>query len=274
MNNHAQELLAQESAFQHAITEKDERGYHFLLKTKNLQSAVRKFHNLGPAFRHTGILACVDEGINRGLHCLGGGIIFDEEELQNFIEKSRAVGISSHTQCGAAQLAYFKKHPQDVGKQISWETIDDFAIAWAKKTAKKFGLAYQHYDEDQLFRPLGHHPARVIYFSTADAGFNPHQIPELPNGFVVLRYFHSTTAAAFEELKICWQIASGNHGMGHAFSKEEPLLIVVVGHHLYPWQNAESKVQRIKKDFVAKLPKEDQERIKVIGFTAPAQFLP
>jgi hypothetical protein len=254
---------------------KDEEGYRLLLSTKDLDAYAASSTSLAPAFRHDGIVACADEGLNKGLHALGGGILMDELELQNFIEKSRAIGLTSHAECGAARLAFGRNRgltPTELSK-VSWTEVDDFAQDWTQKTARKFGLACRHISTDKMRRPQEFHPARVIYFSAADGGFNPHAIDEFPSGFVVLRYYHTGSDAALEELKICLSIALGNHGQGVNFTSEEPLLIVVIGHEMYPWQHRDYKMSIVREFIDQNLASEDRERILVKGFTAPTKYL-
>lgn len=85
---------------------------------------------------------------------------------------------------------------------------------------------YFHIAAEEMERPAAFHIARVVYFD-AMGGFNPNKEVGLPTGFVIERKF-VPAEYALAELKVAINIAFGDHGFGALFTKENPLVIIIL----------------------------------------------
>ena len=168
-------------------------------------------------------LCCMDEGIPKGdFRSAGSGILVEGEERTVFIQSLKDAGVehvTSHTGCGAAAL-YRELHG------ITEQTVDEVAIAGAKKIAQEIGVPYGGHIET-LTRPKEFHQARVIYVD-GTGHFNPSKVEGLLPGFVISRKFMSPSQAAFE-VGIAIAIAFGHHGFAEKFTAEYPLILVALG---------------------------------------------
>ena len=93
--------------------------------------------------------------------------------------------------------------------------------------------------------------------------FDPSLVPGLPKGFVVSRRYLPSEYAR-EEVKVSVGIATGPHGFGARVTKEEPLLIVVVGDPHDP-DFSEAHLREELKEIVER----SDGRVVIDGFLKP-----
>lgn len=204
----------------------------------------REFPDLKHAFLSPlNCVVCMDEGTAHkdigGLNkfCLAGsGILFPaiskEERLQKVSELFIKLGvenITSHGGCGAAGLAYKRDFPDK--KEVTAQEIENYAIDWSKSLTeeierKNAAAEHIHIAAEEMERPVEFHVARVVYYDNI-GGFNPNKEIGLPMGFVIGRAF-VPKEYALEELKVALNIAFGHHGFGELFTKEEPVVLLVM----------------------------------------------
>jgi len=173
------------------------------------------------------VINCMDEGTPGGFRVAGSMILLADQEAASFVQQSAAQGLFSHTDCGAAALAFRKKYNLKSDEQIALKEIDKFAQSEAKRLARLTEIAYLgHLDKDNLKRPLGLHIASAAYY-LALPYFDPSKNPILPPGFVISRKFLPKDYAQFE-LQLAINIALGEHGFDGLFSQNEPFLLIII----------------------------------------------
>lgn len=168
---------------------------------------------------------CIDEGTPGGIHVAGSGILLSasdkKEQLEQLVEElvgAGADGVYSHEGCGAAKL-----YAETVMGNL--DGAKDYAVEWAKKLALRLDAPYKGHITD-LARPKEFHNARIAYYD-GSGKFDPFKIKEIPDGFIISRYYLDSEYAR-EELKIALSIAFGHHGFGDKFTKDNPFIIVPI----------------------------------------------
>jgi hypothetical protein len=173
------------------------------------------------------VINCMDEGTPGGFRVAGSLILLPEKEAQFFVRESSAEGLFSHTDCGAAALAFRRKYNLKANEKVALKEIDEFAKAEAKRIAKITNIAYWgHLEKNDLQRPLGLHIASAAYYLGIPY-FDPSKNPILPPGFVISRKFLPKDYAQFE-LQLAINIALGEHGFDGLFSQNEPFLLIII----------------------------------------------
>jgi|GEM_PF-1456336 len=207
---------------------------------------------------------CMDEGTPGGFRVAGSLILLPEKEAQFFVRESSAEGLFSHTDCGAAALAFRKKYNLKASEQVELKEIDEFAKAEAKRIAKITDIAYWgHLEKNDLQRPLGLHIARAAYYLGIPY-FDASKNPALPSGFVISRRFLPKDYAQFE-LKLAIEIALGEHGFDSLFSQNQPFLLIIItekGSREFSNEKLTEEVFEAKKG----LPPELSSKIKIESF--------
>lgn len=194
-----------------------------------LASYMESVPNLSDAFKledHS--VRCIDEGTPGGIHIAGSGILLSTEdkknELERIIEELRGAGVDgiySHEGCGAAKLYLSGLPKEEQGKKDYTEHAKD----WAAKLAGILGVPYKGHITD-LKRPKEFHNARIAYFD-GTGKFDPFKTPEIPDGFIISRYYLDPDYAK-AELAVALSIAMGDHGFGEKFTKDSPFIIAPI----------------------------------------------
>lgn len=214
-----------------------------------LKQYVEKLGEIGNAFnlRDTSV-RCIDEGTPGGIHIAGSGILLNvdnrKKELEEVIKKlqdTKVDGVYSHAGCGAAQL--YAKNINDP------DNYEKYAIDWAKKLAELLDVLYKGHITE-LERPKEFHNARIAYYD-GSGKFNPSEIKEMPDGFVVSRRYLNPEYAK-SELTIALSIAMGHHGFGEKFTEENPFIIAPIESSTtekIPLKNLEQEVWEAVRQF-------------------------
>lgn len=166
------------------------------------------------------VLRCIDEGMPGGFHLRGAGVLHPFETVYEWLHDERLSGVTSHARCGGAALAA-RRLGLDPAK------ADAFGIEFATQVAAKLRVPYLGHVDAEMKRPKGFHPARAIYVDGVGQ-FNPTALQKLPCGFTVSRQIATADVAA-EEVGFCIETAFGEHGFGDRFTRESPLLLLVIG---------------------------------------------
>jgi len=210
------------------------------------------------------VINCMDEGTAGGFRVAGSLILLPEKEAQFFVRESSAEGLFSHTDCGAAALAFRKKYNLKANEEVALKEIDEFAKAETKRIAKITNIAYLgHLEKNDLQRPLGLHIASAAYYLGIPY-FDPSKNPALPSGFVISRRFLPKDYAQFE-LKLALEIALGEHGFDGLFSQNQPFLLIIItekGNREFSNEKLTEEVFEVKEGLFLEL----SSRIKMEGF--------
>ncbi len=232
------------------------------------KSGIKKYLRKVPALKkafllHDYSVRCIDEGTPGGIHIAGSGILLSTKEKKTELKKVVAElkragvdGVYSHEGCGAAKLyaeTIMKEPDKDRG----------YAIDWAKELSTIIDVPYKGHIAE-LARPKEFHNARIIYYD-GSGKFDPFKIKEIPDGFIISRYYLDQKYSK-EELKIAISIALGHHGFGNKFTKDSPLIIAPIegseNKTLYlSLRQLETEVKDVSLQF--------GERIFVKGFKEP-----
>ena len=211
---------------------------------------------------------CIDEGTPGGIHIAGSGILLSTDDkqaqLESLIEKLRSAGVDgtySHEGCGAAKL-YAETIMNNPDKS------HDYAISWAQKLAGILNIPYKGHIAE-LSRPKEFHNARIAYYD-GSGRFDPFRFKEIPNGFIISRYYLDPEYSK-QELSIALSIALGHHGFGDKFTKDNPFIIAPI----------ERFADKIKDVSLEELEKEAKDvasqfgdKIIVQGFREPKKIDP
>jgi hypothetical protein len=235
-----------------------------------LASYMESVPNLCDAFKLSDkSVRCIDEGTPGGIHIAGSAILLSTEdkkaELEKVIEELRgagADGVYSHEGCGAAKL-YLNSLPED---QRGEKSYTEHAIDWAKKLAEILSVPYKGHITD-LKRPKEFHNARIAYFD-GSGKFDPFKIKEIPDGFIISRYYLDPEYAK-AELGVALSIAMGDHGFGEKFTKENPFIIA-------PIEKFKTKREGISMEDMMRdaeeIARQYGDRVIVRGFREPEQI--
>lgn len=176
-------------------------------------------------------VCCIDGRLRQGnVAIAGSGCLHQNPEAA--IEYAKAVanqqgqeviGLTSHEGCGAAGM-----------KQID-------AAEFSQDLSESTNLPYTRHLE--VF-PADYHDEVVIYYS-GNKSLGLQDLPGLPAGFRLSRRFYPTTESAVYEADVATQIAFGDHGFGHRFTPEKPLIIVALGDAADPQFSAEALAQEL-----------------------------
>ncbi len=194
--------------------------------TAGVKNYMENLPTIGDAFYlsdHS--VRCIDEGTPGGIHMAGSGILLSTPEkdaelarIKEELMNAGVDGVYSHEGCGAAAL-YAETVAHDP------KNAHKYAVEWAEKLAKELGVEYKGHITD-LARPKEFHNARIAYYD-GTGQFDPFKIKEIPDGFIISRYFLDPTYSK-EELAIALSIAMGHHGFGSKFNKDNPFIIAPI----------------------------------------------
>ena len=186
--------------------------------------------------------------------------------------------ISFHDGCGAAGLAVKQDLAQFTpDEKAGFEANSDsygqkFAELAQSELNKLTGEHFEavHVDRNEV-QPFEYHTAIGATIDTTGE-FNAYKLPsEHP-----LRYsFNIDTSSAdtlksneeakfkyyLNELQVAIKIATGHHGFGHKFSKEEPFAVVVVG-------ESDEIIQRTEQQITAFLTANEPGALEIIKFVS------
>lgn len=151
----------------------------------------------------------------------GSGILMDSQTLEKFIKETGITTITSHSDCGAAKLAFSQLHSTQASVFGDAET---YAKKWSQSIARQYGLGYKHIEVVDFNQKL-HHERGIIVDSTLK--FHPSLFRGMPNMFI-------TNSARFAEdnyveavVKVLTGIGFGDHGFGELLTSEDPFYILI-----------------------------------------------
>lgn len=213
---------------------------------------------------------CIDEGTPGGIHIAGSGILLSTKErksqLEMALEELRgagADGVYSHEGCGAAKL-YWEGLSDD---EKSKKSYGEHAIDWAKKLAEILDAPYKGHIT-KLARPKEFHNAGIVYYD-GSGKFDPFRIKEIPDGFIISRYFLDSGYAQ-DELKVALSIAMGDHGFGDKFTKENPLIVAPI--EKFQTQRSGISISDLERE-VKNATEQYGDRVVIQGFREPEQVI-
>lgn len=235
-------------------------------------TGIRKYFeglpNLGKAFElEDRSVRCIDEGTPGGIHLAGSGILLSTDEkraeLERILEELRgagADGVYSHAGCGAAKL-----YAETVKGDHDPNNAEGYAIEWAQALAKLLQAPYKGHITD-LKRP-DFHNARIVYYD-GSGRFDPFRMREIPDGFIISRYYLDQRYA-MEELRIALSIAFGHHGFGDKFTEDSPLIVAPIEKFVTKRRNIslpelEEEARQVASQFGG--------RVVVEGFKEPERY--
>jgi len=191
------------------------------IKEKGAQAFVDGLLNIESAFElRDRTIRCIDEGTPGGIHLAGEGILMNERQIADFCSKARPDGVMSHDECGACGI-YAKREHLDAAN------TDGYGKVWVAKLADICAVPVKgHTAVQEMARPSGLHVARVAYYD-GSGSFDPSQVGDLPQGFVISRAYLDP-AYAQEEAKISADIATGPHGFGGLVTPDAPFMLIAV----------------------------------------------
>lgn len=200
-------------------------------------------------------VCCIDEGTahiadgENKFAMAGSGILYPaaswSERLDKVADLYIKLGvkkITSHDGCGAAGIAWKRDGEKE---ETGCETADEYGKKWvselqevinAKLKASGGGeVGVANVGSKEMVRPSEFHNARVVWFDGV-GNFNPHKLGDkIPKGFLIEYGLITKNAKTdeesdypFAELQVAIDIALGSHGLGNKFTKEAPLLIVIL----------------------------------------------
>lgn len=221
---------------------------------------------LGEAFKlQDRSVRCIDEGTPGGIHIAGSGILLSTEDRRNELKNATeeligagADGVYSHEGCGAAVLYAETVMHNPAG-------VREYAIDWAKKLAAELKVPYKGHISD-LARPKEFHNARIAYYD-GSGKFDPFRIKEIPDGFIISRYFLDRDYAK-EELRIALSIALGHHGFGDKFTADNPFIIAPV--EKFVTKRSGISLRELEQE-AREVASQFGNKVIVQGFTEPMQ---
>ncbi len=243
-------------------------------KTRKYFQGIKNFSEAFVEEKSKSVLVCIDEGMSkdipgnnfRKIRIAGSGILslekMSEDEIRKFIKDNNIVEMETHGGCGAAA-----KHAET--KNINDES---HAQSWAKEFAKKYNLKYDeernHTNIEDMKRPAEFHTARIAYADMA-GGFDPGNIKEIPEGFVVSGKAIGRTDLVKNEIMLSADIALGHHGFENRFGKSAPFVIIVIVPFGWPEDKVRNLENKFKNEIKNIFGKEDREKIVVRSIVAP-----
>lgn len=171
------------------------------------------------SFRKKSSTICCDGRCEKGSETIGlagSGILMDDKTWERAIKESDISEITSHSDCGAARLAF----AQAVEK-FGTTNAEDYAKEWTQRQAEKFGLKYRHIDEKEFVKPI-HHERGIILDATLR--LHPGRFQGMPNLFLANSPAFGTPRYIKSVVEALTNIAMSDHGFGPLFSPEEPFM--------------------------------------------------
>lgn len=252
-------LLASEAheKGEHMTYEKwEDIASHPLEKGVSVREFVEGLPDLAQAFEpHDGVIRCIDEGTPGGYRVAGSGILLEDSELIELLERNEVQGLTSHTGCGAAAL-YAKE------KNLGPVDSDVVGARRIRDIAGRVGIPYFGHI-GQLRRPADRHTAFAVYYDGTGL-FNPEAVQALPKGFVVSRSLHKSKETPLSEALIATSIAFGGHGWGVQFTKKTPFLVIPVASQDFPLGQLIEELRPIQDEY--------RDAVLIGGFDA-SQYL-
>lgn len=157
----------------------------------------------------------------REVSLAGSGILMSPKTLQKFITETGVTSITSHSDCGAAKLAFSMLTPEDAAEFVD---ADEFAKKWALSIAHQYGLDYKHIEATD-FKEKIHHERGIILDSTLK--FHPFMFKGMPNMFIANSPRYAEDDYVEAVVKVLTGIAFGDHGFGDLLTSEDPFYIIV-----------------------------------------------
>lgn len=157
----------------------------------------------------------------REISLAGSGILMDPETLEKFITETGVTTITSHSDCGAAKLAFSKL---DSNTAVTFSDAGDYAKKWSESIAKQYGLGYKHIEAVD-FKAKSHHERGIIVDSTLK--FHPSLFKGMPNMFIANSPRFAKDDYVEAVIKVLTGIAFGDHGFGELLSNEDPFYILI-----------------------------------------------
>lgn len=181
-----------------------------------------KVTSIPGSFRKKTSIKCCDGRCQKGSETIGfagSGILMDDKTRERAIKESDISEITSHSDCGAARLAF----AQAVEK-FGTTNAEDYAKEWTQRQAEKFGLKYRHIDEKEFVKAI-HHERGILFDATLR--FNPHRFQGMPNFFLANDPAFGAPSYIGSVVEALTNIAMSDHGFGSLFSPEEPFYILI-----------------------------------------------
>lgn len=219
-------------------------------------------------------VGCMDEGITDGKLRIGGSGIFEFSTLEEVAKLLLAVNIdlvTTHEECGGARLAYAQRN-NVAAESIPNDVVDQFAMEWGigltrrlnelvKQQGKYKEIFHRHIKVNELGRPKGFHPARMLYLNTTKQPFNPSRVIGLPSGYVISR--GNLTAKQSEHFASrAIAISFSNIGFQNWITENNPFIVAVIID-----KNDKNFSLSIIKEEIRQVLKPYGKRIIVDGFT-------
>lgn len=200
-------------------------------------------------------VCCMDEGTahiadgENKFAMAGSGILYPAaswlerlDRVADLFIMLKVKKVTSHDGCGAAGIAW----KRDGGKEgTGCATADEYGKKWVAELQEVINAKLKvsgdgtveiaNVGSKEMVRPPEFHNARVVWVDGV-GDFNPHKLGDkIPRGFLIEYGLIKENAKTeeereypFAELLVAIDIALGSHGFGNKFTKESPLLIVVL----------------------------------------------
>src|SRR5690606_25941964 len=143
----------------------------------------------------------------------GSGILLGEQRARELWRQNKVTKVTSHVGCGAAKL-YCQQNGLDEAQS------DLIASEVLKEWANKEGLEFEFIG--QLNRPAELHNARGVFVDCTEK-LKANNSPHLPHMFQVTANMSAQEIA--EDIKLCFAIATGDHGLGQLIAAEQPFVV-------------------------------------------------
>lgn len=151
----------------------------------------------------------------------GAGILMDEATLDKVIIESKIGAISSHSKCGAGELA-FNMAKDKLGARNS----EEYVVAWARLQAQKYNLRYRHIDTNEFSSPV-HHERGIILDSTLK--FHPAFFRGMPNFFISNSSRFAEDEYIVTAIQALTAIGFSDHAFGAYFTPRDPFYVLIGG---------------------------------------------
>jgi len=172
------------------------------------------------------IIMCCDGRCPRNgdeISLAGSGILMDGKALEKFIKEIGDATITSHSDCGAAKLAFSMLTPEDAAEFVD---ADEFTKKWALSIAHQYGLGYKHIEATDFIEKI-HHERGIILDSTLK--FHPSIFRGMPNMFIANSPRFANDEYVQTVATVLTGIAFGDHGFGEFLTSEDPFYILIAG---------------------------------------------
>ncbi len=157
----------------------------------------------------------------REISLAGSGILMSPETLEKFITETGVTTITSHSDCGAAKLAFLKL---DSNTAATFSDAGDYAKKWSQAVAKQYGLGYKHIEAVEFSAKL-HHERGIILDSTLK--FHPSMFEGMPNMFIANSPRYAEDEYIQAVVEVLTGIGFGDHGFGDLLTSEDPFYILI-----------------------------------------------